>query len=412
MSPPTCVPSAADLARTCDDRYRTITQNQLPDDVRGDLERVVDYFLALDRFREFLDFVPWETFSHSPNRGHSAIADFLCCGALNFAATTNFDTHIEDAAFELGESSFQSALDGAQAAQLPDTHRPLLKLHGCHRRDPSNTLWAHSQIDRDGQIPTRLDSSAMWLTGQLLGRDLVIVGFWTDWDYLNNVLARALHGSTPRTVVVVNPATRQILQQKAPELWAWANRQSFYHVPEPGDAFLDELRLVFSRGFVKRAIEGGIPHFVALFPQRQAGGTDFVDPLNSDELYLLRKDFSGSSSKRPSRHREPDDTMSMVGAFFLAIIAAGGSLDGAQLRLQDRGIRVINCPNQLLSQVKTDFHDDLRVSRDCDAVICVGATDDAAPADLVRADARRTIVRQAWDGEWMTDESARERLGL
>ena len=104
--------------------------------------------------------------------------------------------------------------------------------------------------------------------------------------------------------------------------------------------------------------------------------------------------------------------MSMVGAFFLAIIAAGGVLEGAHLRLQDRGIRVINCPNQLLSRVKTEFDNDLRASRDCDAVICVGATDDGTPADLVRESEPRTIVRQGWDGEWMTHESARERLGL
>ena len=104
--------------------------------------------------------------------------------------------------------------------------------------------------------------------------------------------------------------------------------------------------------------------------------------------------------------------MSMVGAFVLAIMAAGGVLEGAHLRLQGRGIRVINCPNQLLSRVKADFDNDLRASRDCDAVICVGATDDGTPADIVREREPRTIVRQAWDGEWMTHESARERLNL
>ena len=412
MSPPTAVPSAAELAQACGDRYSQVTQTHLPDDVRLDLERLADYFMELNRFREFLDFVPWETFSRNPNRGHAAIADFLCCGALTLAATTNFDTHIEDAAFELGERNFRSALDGVEAAELPDRHRPLLKLHGCHKRDSSNTLWAQSQIDRNGEIQTRLARSTTWLTGQLVGRDLVIVGFWTDWDYLNNVLSRALQDSTPRTIVVVDPADRQVLQRKAPELWGWANRHDFRHVPEPADAFLDELRVVFSRGFVKRAIAGGTRHFAALFPQREAGGTDFVDPLNSDDLYLMRKDLSGCSGMRPSRNREPDDTMSMVGAFVLAIIAAGGVLEGAHLRLQDRGIRVINCPNQLLSRVKTEFDSDLRASRHCDAVICVGATDDGAPADLVRESEPRTIVRQGWNGEWMTHESARERLGL
>ena len=129
MSPPTHLPSAAALAQTCAERYTQLTGTQLPDEVQADLERLADYFLKLNRFQELLSFIPWGTFFRKPNAGHDAIADFLCCGALTLAATTNYDTHIEDASLTLGESDFQAALSGVEAGQLPDRHRPLLKLH-------------------------------------------------------------------------------------------------------------------------------------------------------------------------------------------------------------------------------------------------------------------------------------------
>ena len=190
MSSPTNLSSATALAQTCAGKYTQITGSPLPDDVRTDLELLADHFLGLNRLRELLHFVPWESFSRNPNGGHVAVADFLCCGALTLATTTNYDTHIEDAALQLGEGDFQSALDGVEAGELPDRHRPLVKLHGCHRRDRANTLWAHSQLDGNTgntAIRERLDRTRTWLTGQFAGRDLIIVGFWTDWDYLNDV---------------------------------------------------------------------------------------------------------------------------------------------------------------------------------------------------------------------------------
>ena len=104
--------------------------------------------------------------------------------------------------------------------------------------------------------------------------------------------------------------------------------------------------------------------------------------------------------------------MSLVGAFFLAALRAGGVLEGTHVSLEDRRVRFINCANRLLSSIQADFAGDLGSSRDCDAVVCVGAFDDNAPADLVRGEQSQTIVRQGWDGEWLTDDNARERLGL
>ena len=414
MSPPTHLPSAAALAQTCAERYTQLTGTQLPDEVRADLERLADYFLELNRFHELLSFIPWGTFFRKPNTGHDAIADFLCCGALTLAATTNYDTHIEDASLELGEHDFQAALSGVEAGELPDRHHPLLKLHGCCRRDRQNTLWAHSQTVNNDLIRRRLESSTEWLGGHLTGRDLVIVGFWTDWDYLNDVLSDALAGSEPRTVVLVDPADHNALREKAPQLWNWANQPAneFFHVRERSDTFLDELRAAYSRGFIRQVLEGGAPVFARLFQRQEPVEVDLPDILASNDLYSLRKDLCGCSSTRPAGLRRPDDAMYMVGAYVVAVLAAGGTVEGVYFSLHGRAVRVINCANRLLSSVQADFANDLGTARNCDAVVCVGALDDGVPGDLVRGQESRTIVRQGWDGEWMTGESARELLGI
>ena len=68
---------------------------------------------------------------------------------------------------------------------------------------------------------------------RLLDRDLLIVGYWTDWNYLNEVLASTLNAVHPSKVVVVDPAPGTSFEAKAPALYAL--RQSvpnaFKHTP-------------------------------------------------------------------------------------------------------------------------------------------------------------------------------------
>jgi hypothetical protein len=60
----------------------------------------------------------------------------------------------------------------------------------------------------------------------------VVVGFWTDWGYLNDVLAGAFTINTALSVTVVDPSPATSLQTKAPLLWARLNSLStiFEHV--------------------------------------------------------------------------------------------------------------------------------------------------------------------------------------
>lgn len=413
MSAPTDLPSAATLAALCADQYREVTGTALPADTSGDLERLSDHFLSIHRFRDLLRFVPWHLFQRNPNAGHAAVADFLCCHAFAMAATTNYDTHIESAALELGERDFLAALDGQEANNSPNRYRPLLKLHGCCARDRDNTVWAHSQLTGNATVAARIASSTAWLAAQLGGRDLVILGFWSDWFYLNDVLATCVAGSEPRTVVLVDPDVEANLRAKAPQLWEWANHGGvdFFHVRARGDEFLDELRIAFSRQFIRQAIAASSDTFVAFF----GGAVPALElPLerSSRDLYSIRRDLSGHVVRRPVQCKRPDETTRLVAAFFSALVRAGGVFADTSISFAGKHIRVINCANRLLSAVRADLETSLSMSRDCDVAICVGAIDDAAPGHLVRHGHPATIVRHGWDGEWLTHDSAKERLGL
>lgn len=50
---------------------------------------------------------------------------------------------------------------------------------------------------------------------QLPGKDLLVVGFWTDWGYLNDVVADALDAGALTSVTVIDPAGSAALQAKA-----------------------------------------------------------------------------------------------------------------------------------------------------------------------------------------------------
>ena len=67
----------------------------------------------------------------------------------------------------------------------------------------------------------------------LPGKDLLVVGFWTDWGYLNDVIANALNVNPFGSVTVVDPKASADLQATAPTLWArlTGGTAHFQHVP-------------------------------------------------------------------------------------------------------------------------------------------------------------------------------------
>ena len=111
---------------------------------------------------------------------------------------------------------------------------------------------------------TRMREFGEWLPGILIEKDLVFVGFWSDWAYLNQVLEGVLNGTHAGRIVLVNPSDPDELQEKAPGLWALANAYGteFIHVRQAGDQFLDELRQAFGAQFMKRMVAWDEEHFL------------------------------------------------------------------------------------------------------------------------------------------------------
>lgn len=233
MAPPSSLPSAASVAQTCREQYRSELGSELDPSLGDDLESIARYFHASGTFDGLFlaKLVPWGPFRNSPpNIGHEAVADLLACKAVAAVVTTNFDMLCEGAAEQLGEPDFRAIVD---AADLPisTAHGWLLKVHGCAVRSRSETIWCREQLQ---QSPTRerMQRFAAWLANQLSGRDLLVIGFWSDWSYLTELFVAHLTSVGPRSVFVINPDSDEQLEQKAPQLWAWARGPDvqFHHV--------------------------------------------------------------------------------------------------------------------------------------------------------------------------------------
>ena len=82
MAPPSTVPSALRLARHTAEKYAETTLSSVPDGANENLEAQAEFFFANGLLVHlFINrLVDWEPFRRSPNRGHAAVADFLCVG--------------------------------------------------------------------------------------------------------------------------------------------------------------------------------------------------------------------------------------------------------------------------------------------------------------------------------------------
>src|SRR5262249_24679463 len=156
----------------------------------------------------------------------------------------NLDCMVERSATHLHREGITTALDGGELAMAMagGPPRPLLKIHGCWIRDQYRTVWCEAQVAGDAVIGTRLTTATTQLNAHLVEKDLLIVGFWTDWAYLASALSQVLNTVAPRRVTVVDLADTDALREKAPGLWSWINARAWCHVQEDATSFLGELR--------------------------------------------------------------------------------------------------------------------------------------------------------------------------
>jgi hypothetical protein len=411
MAPPSSLPSAAALAAaaktTYDARYGA-ARSPLPPAIEDQAE----YFfqrgeLATVYLRTLVDF---NAFAGPPNAGHFAVADLLLTRGIQTAVTTNVDFLIETAGQHLF-GHIGAGIDGATVATLPPDCAPLLKLHGCRMRDPDNMVWAPGQLAVE-PVASRITSSDQWLRVRLLDRDLIIVGYWTDWDYLNAALAATLGHARPARVIVVNPSDPATFEGKAPALYALGQRATghFYYVARTGSDFLDALRMEFSKSFVRRVLHAGTNEFFALTGAQPSAALTEPPQLNNEIMWSVRRDLEGRMPLEPAKERNPVNEP-LLGLTILQLRATGAVADGSYWLLNGRRIRVIRAANQLLHRIEAAFDGEMAPTIAPDIVIAVGAESQALPANIARAGTAPTIARGN-ASRWMSRLDAVQELAL
>lgn len=406
LSIPSGLPSAWTIAQQAKARYDAMFgTSRAP--LSTDIEEQAAFFHRDDRLGTF--YVPTlvdpHAFAGHPNLGHTAVADFLLTGAVRGAVSTNYDTLIETAGQNL-YGAVGSALDGAETTRVPHG-TALLKAHGCWGREPENTVWTPEQLNGIGTVANRLRSTANWLSVTVPNSDLLVVGFWSDWSYLNGVLGDSLGQITPGRVTIVDPAPAADLQAKAPKLYEVGQRATrFEHVQESGDTFLDALRREFSRTFVRRTLHAG----AASFKSQNAAVTfddAWTEPSIQDNntLWQVRRDIQGCLPHQPATQHDPP-TGEALGLTMIELQAAGAVPEGPYWRLpSDELVRVLNGSNRALDIMKAEYDRDMTPVTSPSVVVAVGADDSPLPGSIARSNpataAKASSVRGA-QPQWLT----------
>lgn len=324
MAAPSNLPSALQISRKCYDAWQPVTM--LPIDLREDIDRLAGHFHTDGTFGSiFLKrLVPWNELDGFPNDGHAAVADLLVCHGARGVLTANFDRLIEQWAGSR-KIELRGALDGQEAMDCTVTN-PLLKFHGCMIRDRERTLWTQAQLN-EPDIDRRIKSCSEWMNLTLPGKHLVVVGFWTDWGYLNEVLANAFTNTNASSVTVIDPSSTHELECKAPLLWQKLNALSntFEHVQGSGDVALAELRTGFSKIWARKYFTAGANVAGSLVPD--------IDTLSGDDLYNLRRDAEGVAYNRAATLASPPASATQAAYLDIKLLTAGAVYERILVRI-------------------------------------------------------------------------------
>ncbi len=412
MAPPSSLPAAWRVSEASFDKYVIETNPACDPAMRHNLEAFAQHFADLNTLQTvFIEsLVPWQMFVKPPNEGHAAVADFLVTRAAAAALSANYDMLIEQSAIANG-FDFQNSLDGDEATARVRTQSPLLKFHGCATRDRPATVWAPSQL-LEQPIADRIERSKTWMAANLRQKDLLIVGFWSDWAYLNDVLSTVLDDISPLSVTVIDPSDTATLKAKAEDLWALAHgpQVEFTHLQESGAEALAELRKAFSQNYLRGMLAAGRPAFEA------AVGADcnpaWLEPPDFDNqtLYGLRRDAEGVPAGQPASRARPSQC-EVVGVFHLLLRQAGAVLTEIGYELGGRSIRVVNGAGAVLNQLQSKFVEAPAVAH-TDVVVAAGATSLPLPGSVIRPGAAGSFIRPAALGNWYDLEGARAELGV
>ena len=412
MAPNSSLPSARTVAAQCFDKYRLEADPNCDIALRENLEALAEHFAGLNTLQSvFIEhLVPWSAFVRPPNPGHAAIADFLITRAAAAGISSNYDTLIERRAWDYG-ADFCGSLDGDEAMADSVRQAPLLKFHGCSQRDRPATVWAPSQLD-DQTISARITRSKVWMAANLRQKDLLVVGFWSDWEYLNAVIGEALIDVEPLSVTVIDLSPTNALEQKAPQLWeiAHAPNVTFEHVQESGAVALDELRRAFSSNYLRQVLDAGRTAFELATGVECDPAWLEVGNFDSEALYALRRDAEGVSAVEPAKLLRPLNPETL-GLFHLLLRRAGAVHRADGYELNGRRIRVLNGAQTVLGTLRAKFVEP-PAAMQSDIVVAVGAIDLGVPSNVVRSGRAGDVIRPDPAGEWYDFLGARAELGI
>ena len=410
MAEPSSLPSAAQLAARAKQKYDAYfgsDREPLPDSIE---EQARFFFERGELYTVYLrTYIDPDAFSSMPNLGHCAIADLLLVRGISTALSTNVDTLIETSGSWLN-GKIAAGVTRDQVVQAPSGKSPLLKLHGCWSQ-PQGTIWATEQT-REEPIRSRLSDCDQWLRVQLLDHDLLIVGYSTDWNYLNQVLESVIGTVSPTRVIVVDPCESDEFAEKAPMLYELGQRASdeFCHVRCSGDEFLNGLRVEFSRTFVRSVIHSGREAYLDVVGEPPEDHWFEPTSDNPEILWRTRRDFEGCPPNEPSTMRNaPDEPL--LGLTVLQLRANGATPQGSFWQINDRTVRIVRTPNRFLHDVEEIYSRESPPATAPDVVIAVGAEAVSLPRSVTRASRSDSIVRGS-SPTWLSREAAVLELAL
>ncbi len=416
MSPPSELLPAGAVAQECFDRYSAKVSPDLPFAIRDDLEAVAEAIKVRSDFRSVFihTIVPWERFTAPRwNAGHEAIADFILCSATSACLSANYDVLIERAGWELG-GNIQVALSGTEATEAAAFESPLLKFHGCMVKDKDRTVWTSSQFDTDGVLRERRQSNVDWMRANLQEKDLLVVGFWSDWSYLNSAFDAALQGAHPRSITLVDPTPTERLKDKAPALWSLAHQENvaFRHVQQSGHNFLDELRVEMTKSFLRQLSQRGTAAYERLRPGAAiAAQAQHLSDVDTACHYEWRRDAEGRNSREPCKLTAPSEIHEAVALAHVLLRNAGGTPEASWYDHNQAKVRVVNWAGRNLEEARVHFVDGAALAEP-DYVVCAGAMDLIVPANIVRDAEPPSVVRPGSKARWLTLEQAILELSL
>lgn len=407
---PSNLPSAIRLSQICYDKWQST--EVLDPALRDDVDQLAGHFHARGDFEKiFIRLVPWNELVGPPNSAHAAIADLPISRGAHAALSANFDPMIEHWATER-KIAMRGALTGQEAVEFTDNTNPLIKFHGCLQRAPQTTLWTQRQLV-DPAVQGRITSCSQWMNLHLPGKHLVVIGFWTDWGYLNDVLGNAFTINNASSVTVIDTGTTADLQAKAPNLWAKLTSLSsvFEHVQASGADALEELRTAYSKTWARK--------FYALGEAlvQNAGRSVTVaapfDALAGEDLYNLRRDAEGVPYTRAATLKAPASNAAQAASAHVMLLNAGATNLGAWLQHGGRSIRVVNGAGQGLTDVQARYKEPTTVAQS-EIVVCAGAIELGVPARLIAPGRGASTIRPTPGGaaRWLTLEKAQLEFGL